>query len=66
MAVPALVAPEGLAAVPEQWQAHRRHARPWQRGARSLLQGLRPWQPCGEAFYGKPLSPSARQGRPRA
>src|SRR5262245_63468139 len=36
------------------------------RGARYLLQGLLQCQHCGYAFYGKPLSPSARKGRPRA
>jgi hypothetical protein len=32
----------------------------------SLLQGLLPCQHCGYAFDGKRLSPSARQGKPRA
>jgi Reverse transcriptase (RNA-dependent DNA polymerase)/Recombinase zinc beta ribbon domain len=31
-----------------------------------LLQGLLQCQHCGYAFYGKRLSPSARQGKPRA
>jgi site-specific DNA recombinase len=47
-------------------QENRRHARQSQRGARYLLQGLLQCQHCGYAFYGKPLSPSARKGRPRA
>jgi hypothetical protein len=65
-AVPALVAPEVFAAVQEQGQANRRHARQSPRGARALLQGVRPGQHCGEAGYGTPLRPSARPGRPRA
>lgn len=66
VAVPALVAPTMFAAVQEQLQETRRPARQSQRGARYLLQGVRQCQPCGDAFDGKPLSPSARQGRPRA
>ena len=64
--VPAIVEPEVFAAVQEQLQENRRHARQSQRRARYLLQGLLQCQHCGYAFYGKPLSPSARKGRPRA
>jgi site-specific DNA recombinase len=64
--VPAIVEPEMFAAVQEQLQENRRHARRSRRGARYLLQGLLQCQHCGYAFYGKPLSPSARKGRPRA
>ena len=64
--VPAIVEPEVFAAVQEQLEENRRHARQSQRGARYLLQGLLQCQHCGYAFYGKPLSPSARKGRPRA
>src|SRR4029453_5510112 len=66
IAVPAIVASDVFAAVQEQLQENRRHARQSCRGARYLLQGLLQFQPCGYAFYGKPLSPSARKGRPRA
>src|SRR5207253_6568493 len=66
IAVPAIVDPEVFAAVQEQLQENRRHARQSQRGARYLLQGLLQCQHCGYAFDGKPLSPSARKGRPRA
>jgi site-specific DNA recombinase len=66
IAVPALVEPTMFAAVQEQLQENRRHARQSQRGARYLLQGVLQCQHCGYAFYGKPLSPSARKGRPRA
>src|SRR6516165_6564847 len=66
IAVPAIVDPEVFAAVQEQLQENRRHARQSQRGARYLLQGLLQCQHCGYAFYGKPLSPSARKNRPRA
>lgn len=64
--VPAIVEPEVFAAVQEQLQENRQHARQSRRGARYLLQGLLQCQHCGYAFYGKPLSPSARKGRPRA
>jgi site-specific DNA recombinase len=66
IAVPAIIEPEVFAAVQEQLEENRRHARQSQRGARYLLQGLLQCQHCGYAFYGKPLSPSARKGRPRA
>jgi site-specific DNA recombinase len=65
--VPALVAPEVFAAVQEQLQENKRHARQQsRRGALYLLQGLLQCQHCGYAFYGKRLSPSARKGKPRA
>src|SRR5215471_2828658 len=64
--VPALVEPEVFAAVQEQLQENKRHARQSSRGARYLLQGLLQCQQCGYAFYGKRLSPSARKGQPRA
>jgi site-specific DNA recombinase len=64
--VPALVEPEVFAAVQEQLQENKRHARQSARGARYLLQGLLQCQQCGYAFYGKRLSPSARKGQPRA
>jgi site-specific DNA recombinase len=64
--VPALVEPEVFAAVQEQLQENKRHARQSSRGARYLLQGLLQCQQCGYAFYGKRLSPSARKGKPRA
>jgi site-specific DNA recombinase len=64
--VPALVEPEVFAAVQEQLQENKRHARQSRRGALYLLQGLLQCQHCGYAFYGKRLSPSARKGKPRA
>src|SRR5881409_2638680 len=64
--VPAMVEPEVFAAVQEQLQENRRHARQSPRGALYLLQGLLQCQHCGYAFYGKRLSPSARKGKPRA
>jgi site-specific DNA recombinase len=63
--VPALVEPEVFAAVQEQLQENKRHARQSRRGALYLLQGLLQCQHCGYAFYGKRLSPSARKGKPR-
>ena len=64
--VPALVEPEVFAAVQEQLQENKRHARQSRRGALYLLQGLLQCPHCGYAFYGKRLSPSARKGTPRA
>ena len=64
--VPALVEPAVFAAVQEQLQENKRHARQSRRGALYLLQGLLQCQHCGYAFYGKRLSPSARKGKPRA
>jgi hypothetical protein len=45
-------------------QENRQHARQSRRGASYLLQGLLQCQHCGYAFYGNPLSPSARKGAP--
>ena len=64
--VPALVEPAVFEAVHVQLDENRRHARQSRRGARDLLQGLLQCPHCGYAFYGKPLSPSARKNRPRA
>jgi site-specific DNA recombinase len=64
--VPALVEPAVFAAVQEQLQENKRHARQSSRGALYLLHGLLQCQQCGYAFYGKRLSPSARKGQPRA
>jgi site-specific DNA recombinase len=64
--VPALVEPEVFAAVQAPWRENQRHARQSQRGALSLLQGFVQCQHCGSAYSGKRLSPSARQGKPRA
>ena len=64
--VPALVEPEVFAAVQEQLQENKRHARQSRRGALYLLQGLLQCQHCGYALYGKRLSPSTRKGKPRA
>ncbi len=66
IAVPAIVAPEVFAAVQEQLEENRRHARQSSRGALFLLQGLVQCQHCGYAFYGKRLSPASRKGKPRA
>jgi len=63
--VPALIDAALYDAVQEQLAENRRRARQSRRGARYLLQGLLVCKVCGYAFYGKPLSPSARKGRPR-
>jgi site-specific DNA recombinase len=52
--VPAIGEPEVCAAVQEQWEENRRHARQSPRGARYLLQGLLQCQHCGDACYGTP------------
>jgi site-specific DNA recombinase len=63
--VPALVGEEVFAAVAEQLQENRRRCRTRRRGARYLLQGLLVCGTCGYAYYGKPLSRSARKGKTR-
>ena len=63
--VPALVDTGVFAAVQEQLQDNRRHARQSRRGARYLLQGLVQCQQCGYAFYGKPISRTAAKGKTR-
>lgn len=65
VAVPALVAPEVFAAVQEQLEENRRHARQSPRGARYLLQGLLECQQCRYALYGKRLSRASRKGKAR-
>lgn len=66
IAAPALVSEALFDAVHAQLDDNRRRARTGQRGAKYLLQGLLVCRCCGYAFYGKPLSPSARKNRPRA
>src|SRR6266568_1790140 len=63
--VPALVDPALFAAVQDQVQENRRHARQSRRGARYLLQGLVHCHQCGYAFYGKPISRKAAKGQTR-
>ena len=59
VAVPALVSAEVFAAVGEQLQENRAHARQPQRGAKYLLQGLVVCSGCGYAFYNKAVSQKA-------
>ena len=63
--VPPIVESVLFAAVPEQLQENRRHARQGLRGARYLLQGLVCCAHCGYAYYGKAISPSSRKHHPR-
>ena len=63
--VPALVDEVLFSAVQEQLEENRRRARQSQRGAKYLLQGLLVCAGCGYAYYGKPISPSARKGHSR-
>ena len=64
--VPAIIDGALFAAVQEQLQENRVRARVSARGARYLLQGLIVCACCGYAYYGKPISPSARKGHERA
>jgi site-specific DNA recombinase len=65
IAVPAIVDEALFAAVAEQLTENRRRQRQQKRGAKYLLQGLLVCGQCGYAYYGKPLSRTARKGRPR-
>jgi site-specific DNA recombinase len=65
IAVPALVDEALFAAAAEQLAENRQRRRESRRGARYLLQGLVVCGQCGYAYYGKPLSHSARKGKPR-
>ncbi len=64
--VPALVDVALFETVAEQLQENRQRARVSKRGARYLLQGLLVCACCGYAFYGKPISPSARKHHERS
>jgi site-specific DNA recombinase len=65
IAVPAMVDEALFAAVAEQLAENRQRQRQRKRGAKYLLQGLLVCEQCQYAYYGKPLSRSARKGRPR-
>lgn len=64
--VPALVDEALFDTVQAQLEENRRRARSGQRGTKYLLQGLLVCGGCGYAFYGKPISPSARKHHLRA
>jgi site-specific DNA recombinase len=64
--VPILVSEDLFESVQEQLQENRQRARVGERGARYLLQGLLVCGCCGYAYYGKPISPSARKGHTRS
>jgi site-specific DNA recombinase len=64
--VPAIISEELFTTVQAQLEENRRRARCRQRGVRYLLQGLLVCACCDYAYYGKPISPSARKGHPRA
>ena len=66
IAVPALVDEAVFETVQAQLQENQQRARIGHRGARYLLQGLLVCGWCGYAYYGKPISPSARKGNPRS
>ena len=63
--VPAIVEEDVFAAVAEQLAENRLRRRERQTGNRYLLQGLLVCGECGYAYYGKPLSISARKGKKR-
>jgi site-specific DNA recombinase len=52
--------------IAEQLEENRLRARASKRGARYLLQGLLVCACCGYAYYGKPISPSARKQHERS
>jgi len=64
--VPPIVDAALFETIAEQLQENRQRARVSKRGARYLLQGLLVYACCGYAYYGKPISPSARQHHPRS
>jgi len=66
IAVPAIVDEAVFAAVAEQLAENRLRRRDGRRGSSYLLQGLLVCEKCGYAYYGKPISHSARKGRSRA
>ena len=66
IAVPALIDATLFETVAEQLRENQHRARVQQRGARYLLQGLLVCSCCGYAYYGKPISPSARKGHDRS
>jgi site-specific DNA recombinase len=63
--VPALVDASIFAAVQQQLDENRKHARQSQRGAKYLLQGLVVCKVCGYSYYGKPVSSKASKGKTR-
>ena len=64
--VPVLIEPALFEAVQEPLRANQRDARPRQRGARYVLQGLVRCARCGYADDGQPVSTSAAKGKRRA
>ena len=66
LAVPAIVEVALFDTVAEQLQENQQRARVSQRGARYLLQGLLVCGGCQYAYYGKPISPSARRHQARS
>jgi site-specific DNA recombinase len=65
IAVPAIVEEAIFNAVAEQLTENRVRRRERQCGSRYLLQGLLVCKECGYAYYGKPISHSARKGKTR-
>ncbi|MCP3705023.1 MAG: recombinase family protein, partial [Alteromonas sp.] len=65
IAVPALVSEDLFEAVQVQLEENRQRARQHQRGARYLLQGLLVCANCHYAYYGKPVTVKAANGKKR-
>jgi len=63
--VPAIVTSALFDAVQEQLEQNRKRSRQSRRGARYLLQGLLVCKSCSHAYYGKPVSFSAGNGKRR-
>jgi site-specific DNA recombinase len=63
--VPAIVGVELFRAVSERLEENRQRNRQQTRGAKHLLQGLLVCQSCGYAYYGKPISLRAAEGKRR-
>ena len=64
--VPLIVDPALFDTIEEQLEENRQRARASKRGARYLLQGLIVCACCGYAYYGKPISLSARKHHERS
>ena len=65
IAVPAIVSEDLFAAVAERLIENRKRSRQLRRGARYLLQGLVVCARCDYAYYGKPVSRKAANGKRR-
>ena len=65
ISVPALIDESLFETVQQQLKENKQRARQQKRGARHLLQGLVVCKCCGYAYYGKPVSNKAANGKKR-